>query len=81
MARTARASVGGVCCHVLNRGNGRQEVFHKKEDYVAFLDLIEEAGERLPMRLLAWCLIPKSALPARNGYFFSRFSSAVLRRE
>ena len=58
MARTARASVGGVCYRVLNRGNAREEVFHKKEDYAAFLDLMEEAGERLPMRLLAWCLIP-----------------------
>jgi len=58
MARTARASVGGVCYHVLNRGNGRAEVFHKQEDYVAFLDLMEQARERLPMRLLAWCLVP-----------------------
>ena len=57
MARTARASVGGVCYHALNRGNGRAEVFHKKEDYIAFLDLMGEAGERLAMRLLAWCLI------------------------
>jgi len=23
---------------------------------IAFLDLMAEAGERLPMRLLAWCL-------------------------
>ncbi|MGA2035319.1 MAG: transposase, partial [Thermoguttaceae bacterium] len=58
MARTARASVGGVCYHVLNRGNARQDVFHKKEDYIAFLDLIEESSGRLPLRLLAWCLIP-----------------------
>jgi putative transposase len=58
MARTARASVGDVCYHVLNRSNGRDDVFHKKEDYVAFLDLIEQAQERLPMRLLAWCLMP-----------------------
>ena len=50
--------MGGVCYHVLNRGNGRAEVFHKKEDYIAFLDLMAEAGERLPMRLLAWCLMP-----------------------
>ncbi|MCX7424550.1 MAG: transposase [Planctomycetia bacterium] len=57
MARTARASVGGVCYHVLNRGNAREEVFYRKEDYAAFLDLMEEAEERLPMRLLAWCLI------------------------
>ena len=50
--------MGGVCYHVLNCGNGRAEVFHKKEDFVALLDLMEEASERLPMRLLAWCLIP-----------------------
>ena len=58
MARTARASVGGICYHVINRGNARQQVFFKKEDFAAFLDLIEEAGVRLPMRVLAWCLIP-----------------------
>jgi putative transposase len=58
MARTARASVGGVCYHVLNRGNARQKVFRNEEDYAAFLDLIAEAKERLPMRLLAWCLLP-----------------------
>jgi putative transposase len=57
MARTARASVGGVCYHVLNRGNGRQAVFHKEEDFAAFLRLIEQAKERLPMRVLAWCLL------------------------
>jgi hypothetical protein len=26
------------------------------EDYAAFLDLMEQASGRLPMRLLAWCL-------------------------
>lgn len=50
--------MGGVCYHVLNRGNGRQRVFHKDEDYAAFLDLVEQSQERLAMRLLAWCLIP-----------------------
>lgn len=58
MARAARASAGGACYHVLNRGNAREDVFHKKEDYVAFLDLMVEAGQRLPMRVLAWCLMP-----------------------
>ena len=59
MARTSRASVGGVCYRVLNRGNARQEVFHKEVDYVAaLLNLMEDPGERLPMRLLAWCLVP-----------------------
>jgi hypothetical protein len=33
MPRTARASVGNVCYHVLNRGNARNEVFHKDGDF------------------------------------------------
>jgi putative transposase len=36
MPRTARASVGGVCYHVLNRGNAQREVFHPSEYYKAF---------------------------------------------
>jgi putative transposase len=47
-----------MCYHVLNRGNGRSEVFHKDDDYAAFLKLLREAGERVPMRLLAYCLMP-----------------------
>jgi putative transposase len=58
MPRTARAAAGGYCYHVLNRGNARATVFHKPQDYDAFLDLIVEAGLRVPMRLIAYCLIP-----------------------
>ncbi len=58
MPRTARAALGGWCYHVLNRGNGRAEVFHKDEDYQAFLALFAPACERLPLRVLAWCLMP-----------------------
>src|SRR3972149_3567800 len=58
MPRTARASVGGICYHVLNRGNGRAEVFHKEGDFAAFLDLMAEANERLPVRILGYVLMP-----------------------
>jgi REP-associated tyrosine transposase len=58
MPRTARASAGGVCYHILNRGNGRAEVFHKDEDYAAFLGLIGEACERVPMSVFGYCLMP-----------------------
>lgn len=58
MPRTARASVGDVCYHVLNRGNARAPVFHKAADYDAFLSLIADACERLPMRVLGYCLMP-----------------------
>ncbi len=58
MPRTARAAVGGVCYHVLNRGNGRVRVFHDEEDYFAFVDLLVAANERLPARPLGFCLMP-----------------------
>ena len=58
MPRSVRTSVGGICYHVLNRGNGRAEVFHKDADYEAFVRLIEAACERLAMRVLAYCLMP-----------------------
>jgi len=47
-----------MCYHVLNRGNGCAEVFHKDDDYSAFLKLLCQADERVPMRLLAYCLMP-----------------------
>ena len=58
MPRTARASAGGICYHVLNRGNARAKVFHKAHDYAAFVQLIADANERLPMRVLGYCLMP-----------------------
>jgi REP element-mobilizing transposase RayT len=58
MLRTARASVGGVCYHVLNRGSAQREVFHQSEDYKAFIDLLERACALVPMRVPAWCPMP-----------------------
>jgi len=58
MPRTARASVGNVCYHVINRGNLRATVFHNKGDYGAFVTLLGQAIERVPMRILAYCLMP-----------------------
>ncbi len=39
MPRTARAALGGVMYHLLNRGNGLRRVFRKPEDYLAFTNL------------------------------------------
>jgi putative transposase len=50
--------VGGICYHVLNRGNGRREVFFKDGDYRAFLKALGHACEEVPMRVLAYCLMP-----------------------
>ncbi len=58
MPRTARASLGGICCHVINRGNARREVFWKDGDYEAFLKAMQHAHVEVPMRVLGNCLMP-----------------------
>lgn len=71
MPRTARASAGGYCYHVINRGNGRAQVFHADGDYQAFVKLLDEASRRTPMRVLAYCLMPNhfhlALWPYRDG--------------
>jgi len=58
MPRIARGLGDGLIYHVLNRGNGTQEVFHKEGDYKAFLKLLQKARESYPVKLLAYCLMP-----------------------
>ena len=43
---------------MINRGNARARVFHDETDYRGFVKLLSAANERLPMRLLAYCLMP-----------------------
>jgi putative transposase len=58
MPRTARASVGGLCYHALNRGNRRDTVFHKPGDYDAFVAAMADANVRGPMDVIGYCLMP-----------------------
>jgi len=58
MPRTARASAGGLCYHVLNRGNAGTEVFHEARDYAEFVELLRQETETRNVRLLAYCLLP-----------------------
>ena len=58
MPRTARAAVGGMCYHVLNRANDRKTIFHGPADFARFLTLIAGACERHSVDVLAYCLMP-----------------------
>jgi len=58
MPRIARKARGGVCYHVINRGNERQPVFHDDNEYASFLQLLHRACQHQPMRVLAFCLMP-----------------------
>lgn len=71
MPRSARVAPGGVIFHVLNRANGRRVIFEKDEDYRAFERVLAGAIERVPMRLLAYCVMPNHwhlvVWPERDG--------------
>ena len=58
MGRALRVTAGDAVYHVLNRANGRQALFDDEGDYAAFERVLAEAQQRVPMRLLAYCLMP-----------------------
>ncbi len=58
MGRVRRVDVGGMVYHALNRANFRSRLFKKEEHYRDFLILVEESLEFVPMRILAYCLMP-----------------------
>jgi putative transposase len=58
MPRRTRTIVGGLIYHVLNRSNGRTTLFRKAADYDAFQRTLEEAFQRVPLRILSYCVMP-----------------------
>src|SRR5580765_5110399 len=58
MPRKPRNIAGGVVYHAINRGNARMRIFHKAQDYRAFVDLMVDGLKRVDMRVLGYCLMP-----------------------
>ena len=58
MPRPPRTAPGGFIFHVLNRAQDKRTIFHQDRDYLAFERVLAEVEERIPMRVLAWCLMP-----------------------
>lgn len=71
MPRALRVAAGGVVYHVLNRANARSALFSARADYEAFERVLEQAHERVPMRTLAYCVMPNHwhlvLWPVRDG--------------
>jgi putative transposase len=57
MPRIARIAPGGIVYHVLNRANGRLRIFKKDPDFIAFENAMKLAFERVPIRILDWCIM------------------------
>lgn len=58
MPRPLRTAPGGFVYHVLNRANDKRRIFEHERDYLAFERVLAEVQERIPMRILAWCVMP-----------------------
>ncbi|TWU28819.1 transposase [Novipirellula artificiosorum] len=58
MPRQKRADEAGAIYHALNRGNARQEIFHKDQDYEAFVRVLHEGLEKYDVNLFSFTLMP-----------------------
>ena len=57
MPRPLRPIDDGLIYHVINRGNNRQDVFHKPADFQAFLAALADLKDRKPFELFGYCLL------------------------
>jgi putative transposase len=58
MPRNARVDVENEIYHVINRANGRYQIFDTKADYQVFEKLLLETKELVEMRILAYIVMP-----------------------
>jgi putative transposase len=76
MPRRARHAPGGLIYHVLNRAVGRMRLFTRPADFAAFEQVLRDALQHHPIRLLGYCVMPNHwhlvVWPQRDGEL-SRF--------
>ncbi len=87
MPRVARVAPGGVIFHVLNRANARSRIFDSDRDYQALERVIAETAQRIPVRILAYCIMPNHwhmvlwpTADGELGNFVQRLTTTHVRR-
>jgi putative transposase len=81
MPRIPRGQQAGFVYHVINRGNGRATIFHKAQDYQAFLSILALAKARHPVKLFAFSLMPNHfhfVIESSHHQSLSRFMQWLL---
>ena len=71
MARIARVVAPGLPHHIIQRGNRRQSVFIRDNDYSQYLNLLGTYSQRFRVDVLSYCLMPNHihliVVPRENG--------------
>jgi putative transposase len=57
MARKPRLFVADIPYHVVQRGNNKSPVFFTDQDYLFFLDVLQEAKVKHPCSIYSYCLM------------------------
>ena len=57
MARRPRLLAIGIPCHIVQRGNNKNDIFYRNEDYSFFLEVLLEAKEKYPCFIYSYCLM------------------------
>lgn len=58
MARSLRIKYEGACYHVMNRGAGKENIFHGTKYYKLFLKILSEVHDKYQINIHAYCLMP-----------------------
>ena len=58
MPRAPRIDKADLVYHILNRANGRQQIFYTEKDYLAFEKTLEEAQRHTDMRIYSYIVMP-----------------------
>ena len=87
MPRISRIAVGEEVYHVINRANGRLQIFNTTKDYQLFEQLLLDTKELVDMRILAYTIMPNHwhlvLHPKNDGdmtTFMQRLSNAHTRK-
>src|SRR5690606_8747710 len=53
-----RSVYGGVIYHILNRANGKNEIFEEPFDFLIFRDLLYKTLLEFDIEVFAYCIMP-----------------------
>ena len=58
MTRKPRVQFPGAIYHIVTRGDGRRELFHKEDHYARFTGGLRDEVQRSAWQVLAFCWMP-----------------------
>lgn len=57
MPRRARLAIAGIPWHIIQRGNNRSACFFREQDYLYYLEQLEEQARKFGCQVHAYCLM------------------------